>query len=1113
MDRIEAVITASVSLISERNLRRLSAVVGPDGARVLDNFRTRLTEDKQIRPRRGPYKVPQGPFGPVPTLDVIRFDYSVSVGVNPSRGNVVCAFDADENEVARMLEETAELILSVTCFEWKGKQRSERVFQFCRLRLCDFRLTKKGKTVELSFEDPRWWLKIGGVWGEFNIIDDLVDPKELKLFFKPHSLKPDRGKLRPWKYLELIEGILSSEVFTPRWPRKKCPFKIEIAPETKRKSELAGGYDIRLVPVFPRSAKLPYPWERIPLNKRWRGASRTQALESLLRECGLTLAPKPEGSIEIVPALGKIDDAFDDLQDIVKFLSLKRTVHRTEVPERLIVVGSRKHYVHLLKWQDDAAMKQAVQAIKDACDRVKTAASTVPNSATLTSEFKRLMRRFKNRSDLRVLQPVIHDLSGNPRDLFELFKDWFGVAWWLVLTKFLKVIEQGEEKEIRADLLELVEKYWSPTEADKKALEKGVLRGLKPGYWLWACVTEHILRDLCRAFRLPDAVEIKFRWEPDERALAKELGIELEDSRPVPRDRLLPLKSFSTVSILEKATEEEGKFSLTDLGLDAFSTLERKVPLLVGVPAFFRSLTDDQWLNWALSQSPIQTGLRIKTTVSRVLVSGNQNTWIDLPIRFLMPSVDGKHGVVRFRSVPLFGLGSRGTNEHFWAIPFVVPFVVVFAFELKEPDFGPLNHFVYELDRPDWVKHFQPNAVRFVSINDLVEYRSWDGTSNREQLIKLLEKFRDQIWLSVAAEQEKKGAAVELGVLRRVRLGCGITSYKISGSATGAFSMQIEASTGRAAGDLLLPLRVFARALAGEEGPHFWTLDEQMQAEREQYSWLQDSFARGETTHPSRRVWNWSHGGILPIHDPADSGEDVLFASASVDDSEVHVHHLENIGPLLAREPVGTIVNGPLVFAGHVWHTPNIDRAGCGHKHQITGVFWYPYVRAPASVAEGGNVTYVGRTGQSDVSFPEPVELSTGSNQGLVVLSFPYSSSKYGLRVDFQTRQKMSEAPKLLIEYLMPFDSGENAVAYLTLQATLIKQDGAISGATAASTTVSLPETDKPARVYVDLPISDIPDNSFLMVDLIRDISTNGDTYADALYLINVKFVWFGESE
>jgi len=987
---------------------------------------------------------------------ITRFNFSVAPGTAPSRGSVVIV--GKRTKLLNLLEKhySMDILLREITTEAGQVQRLRREIK--RLHIVRYQEEKGAKeeaipadwsVFRIEFEDARWLLRFGGVFGEFNVIQDFdLDGQPI---FREHTLKKD-GK--PWTYRELIERIITSFAFGYQGADQACNRKpIFIGAGVKTTTFSTFGNDLLEV-RFNKDAYKVY--DQCPWNKRWHGAKRNSVLDELLKEAGLELSVNDAGEIIIAPSLKE--------KEIIKVIKPQSEDtprfgwDEGVIPEKLFVVGAPS--VRMEKVEPDFEKMQRLfkkiraEALMNASDLSQ---GFLDEKLTALEELiEKLMPEFAELES--PIEPVVQDLSFRWRNLWGLLAQWDipaqGFLAYLAHRETVKTLQDAIEHEPETGI-DPNRMYPEEQEVAKIYASLGLTVNYRRSK------ASRLLRDALKCFRVSGDIKVKYTYDSELENIrslfvpdAPSGKVSLSDSQ------YKPLRDFlSPIWVKTGKEKRRHRGGTVDLGkMKAQGSIRPKVPMIVWVIDWSKDV-DEQlgWWSTVGEQALASSGDWVKTVAAREEIAKGRT-----PVRIEVPKMlDAKEGVfgfdrrIRFPRIPVLGL-----SEHAWFVPFLTPIGALIAFESHDERLGILNYFIHEVKRPPSIKgKVVKGLFQFVLIRELREYIRCGERVNREELCKLVDEYAPQIW-QAAVKQRSQQITTRVGTLSiEVVPPAGTSvSYRWDGTVG---ETTVEVNTGRRAGAPMLPLK---RRLEVEKAHAKYDLDLFSVDEAIEFADRRGEFAEippsvNDRDDEERRLHNAMHTGVIVMYDPNED-EDVIAVQASLRDPRWHIHDLTKLGPLLAREPVGTRADTAdyqqpeyVILYGHHWYTPNVDHAGCGHTHKVGG-YWYPYVRLPLRFIRPPDTTY----SRADSS-PYP-EVTTVGGHPALKFTTDCADRKVRVYINQINRPKNSDGTPcyfgLLFEYTVDKDEpGSKAVFEFSYTST--KKGDDLTTATTTTKRVYLP--------------------------------------------------------
>lgn len=1053
-------------------------------------------------------------------FEVVEFTMTRQSGVSPSKGSTIILGPPGIATALKtrpfiefdLLEEDLELNSTV-----KRKIRKLKVVRYEEVMP---RLSKKVPAgmlaYKVEFEDFRWILNFGGVFGEFNIIQDFAfDGKPI---FKRHSLKKDGT---PWLYGELISLVLKSLLVSFEGGRENVDCKVifltkgksetrtrAVVAEPQLGSHLTG--DVIDVAFESKETALGnFPW-----NKKWWGTSRRAVLNELLREIGYELSIDDAGDIFIVPQPKQVDVRVSGIEDEK---SPRVGLFKGAVPEKVFVIGAKSVRMELVEAMLPQS-KSYQQTVSDFIEEIGASTSLATANDAIAKFIARKFNELAGTVDYPIW-PAIPDLSGRWRILWDILDQWDidigGFCLWMGSQESIKTLQDNIPHDPpNAALPEVL--YPEEVEFVETLLKLGLPVDCKQ------TKASLLHANAFKAWWLKGPIRVEYNWDAEQKKIISDFAGDVPSgTTELDSEQFLPLRDFlSPIWVFSSKEKEEGKDGLINLfgdskgsraGKHGYGSARQKVRMLAWLPEWSKHLSGQ--LGWYEPRFCESWAKTFKTVASLGYVAPSllrkQGFTLEQPM-----VLDAQKGVIAFANRTRgLRIPNPGLSEHSPFMPFIQPMSLLFAFESHDERLGVLNFFIHEVKRPNKDRFMYPikGLAKFVRIEELREYIRLGESVNREELCNLVDEFAPQIW-DAAVEGRSQRISTRVGTIS-LDASSIYPQSSITWRAKGETSTSIEISSPHKAGMPLLPLkRRIARDWGEKRKDHDLTLFSHDAAS--DFADGRDEFAEKQVLAPDRsseerRLLNAQHFGILGMYDPNED-EDVIAAEVVLARPDWHIHSLSKIGPLLSREPIGQDPAGYgsnefMILYGHFWWTPNVDKAGCGHSHKIGG-FWYPYVRLPLRILTGGPKSSWQRAG-SDL-YPDVT--SVGRVTGLV---FPQGSDKKArLELNVMNRPEQNGEPVkfgLLFEYVFT-DTASDKNAVFQFDYVSHSQGDSVTDPIPSTLTVSL-SIDGDAGVLQKRTLVVFPDGfdawSLSAIDISRP-SHASDTYTGDVIVLGVKPVY-----
>jgi len=269
----------------------------PQFGKYRGGLRTEPVEASEVEKKMGEEIGGVGQLDNVSVFECVDFSYSARLGTNPSGGSVTVI--GPPGSLEKALSEKTRLDIGIV--ETKDGKTTTRQIKKLRIvrwvnispeTLPPFENLRAGryKAYRVDFEDFRFVLRGGGVFGDFNIVEDI--DSEGRMIFRENSLD-EEGK--PWSYRKLVRLILESWAFSWNAGGRNVDARVVFLPSLK--TEVAGE---GLSSQFPADAR--FMLDKYPLNKRWRAAPRNSVVSELLTEVSHDLTVNDEGDFVVIPS-------------------------------------------------------------------------------------------------------------------------------------------------------------------------------------------------------------------------------------------------------------------------------------------------------------------------------------------------------------------------------------------------------------------------------------------------------------------------------------------------------------------------------------------------------------------------------------------------------------------------------------------------------------------------------------------------------------------------------------------------------------------------------------------------------------------------------------------
>jgi hypothetical protein len=1080
-------------------------------------------------------------------VPLISFSYTCTQGVSPSTGTAKVS--GRDVSLARIWLSGEDLSFELNC----DNPLSSLTFKEMHLThvLAEpANAEEKDQVFTLTFEDIRWRLKTGGIFGRFNWVTEFLGKKRA-------DWKIDASTTREGKYVwtyelfikEIIEQLrlrligrdfVHTEVIEPG---EEAAIKIEFRKEQLKRIE---------DPFF---------------NKEWDGKPPSEVLNDLLSEIDWSISVTPEGELDIFPMSGQwtpplTTNLLVDSQD-----GRKGTVP----PDAIYLLGSRKRdqalvranltkFIFLIngiraKIPEDLSSWERMKLIKE---------GEIPGLHTeLVGERGEIPGVFGvSKKDLGLV-PVCPDISGKIRDFFELLDRWavswinasvvyqhsYGASIWQALfgskpddwklvddpkhPGIKKWIHKGEQWmgfEMKdAFMRKHASKHLFPEEEEyikewnREAKAKGFL-----GDFDVLKAKENIAEAFFfRLFQLPEEVEVFYEFTDDDQRACEDFMSEkgvaefrkVKGWQTVPRSYVLPMLD----QIDEELLGEE------DLSPPLKPTEPGKAPRFLGKPVKqadkgHSAEEMEKWLpkiggrkvtigekkgrghhtpikvwGYSFERDPSDPRGLWATTIPRKKTYDYADHWPEL-------------GIIYLKQAPQSLSSVLGLSEHCPFIKGGCPLFCEFVYERKDPRLGPANYYIRELAAPSsFPKIDRPEPVIEVErVDEFVELLDEGISKNKTRLDDIADKFAFEIWEKYCDMSVSEGRYSFAGLLSDHPCG------PVHAVTWEPFTTLLEINT-----DFIkhrsTTLEKRLKEAVEDKKPkrRSW---KDVQEFRLNVRGFARRFMEPGPEEYRRVIYNQAHKGAVGLYDPRES-EDVSFCEAELFDPRTHLHRTDKLGPILCRQPpyAPFVLPGELpgILYGHLWWSPNEDRCGAGHTHAIGG-FWYPWVRVPVKFWDPP-VVVLNNSPSEDIVVPTTAYIPDTLQKGMVFKKTPPPGKKEGANAGIGTELRPEDPAnesKLIVVFDYAYDNtlgSEAKEAVFAFRWGISEPGQSIKTLSEMTLTrVRLPIAADEKNVFrtyglFQIPTSLIKSRGQVVMDFYRDTEHASDTFPGDLYVLGVS--------
>lgn len=903
-------------------------------------------------------------------IPLSSFNFSCSLGIQPSSGSMTTSGQFLSSIAIRTSNlENIEVVLEAEGDEVPGIKKVE----FKKLKIEDFNWTPldapegPDRVYSITFQDQRWRLQKGGVYGYFNKVLRIKDKLELLTTTLDSSEEP-------WTYISLIKKISKDAGVPIEDPRASA-------------TEIAVSAGPQITIDFNSYNRL----DELVLNKEYHGESPADVIAEILQEIGMTLSIMPRGEIIIVPITGTV--LIPPLQGKSRGADSTAGAKYRPIPDRVYLVGGRV--------RDQIKIEPNLTKFDWIKSRYNSGMSDDISSALMTTEGLPDIQ-----SEDYGLEPVCPDITGRIRDFYDLIEKWNltfvdiakvyqahtgtpspkSTPWEYVLSgctddaseemeseqlakRTLRDIKKTVDDYVRAEQeipSSVLDEQYGAATALKEATralraklngiankrEAGARASLYPEEIEF--LSDHpdfnVLEEKCniarqfffKMYQVPKKVKVKYDWSEDSLAKIKSDLVPDAPEGPQTLDRSYILPMIDVIDETrdlpgeDEEEEEESQSHKGESKTEKLQRLKRRFRL------DYQKQTSKERIRarfWCYNYIKVAEGIfSFDFKDFKEISSKTVN---------LIPEL----GIVLFHRAP-YALGDyAGWSEDCPLVFKACPIGAEFTYERKDPRLGVLNFFIYELEKPSDIKGSPPARkkgqnwlIEYEQIDEFVEHLKQGVSLDRLDLIGVAKVFADEIW--------KKRVGVEASRAETL-VPAPINSFPIGPLQsvtwrTSPFSTVFEVNTDyqRFVGSTLTDK--IKRALKEKGIWHRTETPDQHLSERRGFYSLPhtERFQDDER----RILINTPHFGTSIIYDP-DEDEDVIAVSARLKDPVTHTHLKWWLGPLLCREPQGTspatyLADWIPLFGHFWWADSGSDRCPYGHSHKIGG-FYFPYVYFP----------------------------------------------------------------------------------------------------------------------------------------------------------------------
>lgn len=1095
---------------------------------------TRLAEGMAFEQ---PIRQTSAAFSPGTSIPLSSFSFSCSLGVQPSNGSCqISGAYLTINALKNSNLEDVEISVASLGTDVGGAKE----VRFKKLRVVDFSYSPvtapegHDRIYTVNFQDKRWRLRKGAIFGHFNRTERLLD----KIRFIVSTIKEDKT---PWTYMDLIEKAA------------------EMAGVEIQKPELLQEFG-----VGPWVLIEPEALDRLdefPLNKKYEGLSPADVIADLLKDIDFSLTIKPDGSLILCPLIARLV-AMPDKE--VTVTSSSAGAKHVPVPDKVYLVGGRK--------RDQILILPDLNAYGPMISEFLGGLSGDLEFQSITSTFTGSdANPYAIPEGAGGLEPVCYDIAGNIVPFYELIKDWdvsivdasivyqsqepAEGKWRDLLSQTditnlrnLRGLPALEEEEAQKKTAVDETREWSPGET---ALISGLKTELKQirsqirqaENWIkeqqendtqlflseeeQAFLADHPDFDVLetkvkiaqqyffRLYRIPEKVLINYQYSTDEEELRlKYVPDAFVGEEKVPRSYVLPFVPFiDEYRDDTKAEKDEGGAQETESQADkGKSESEKKKPSIDFIPIPMKKKIPIRiWCYGYEKDVKGVWGFSLSHTFEKEVAQDAYD-------------VKPEQGLIFIHKAPYLLANFAGLSEDCPFIPWGCPVGCEIAYDRKDPRLGLLNFYVKKLEKPEIIKAEPPSrseeekVIIFEQIDEFVDILL-DGVSVKgDDLDKLAEGFAGEIWAKAAGLHSWQARSSVPAVILAFPFG---PLQTVSWS-TGPFTTTFEINTDYQAFSHTTLTDRIGKALK-EKG-----LYHRSETEDQLLSYRRGFFSVDQTARflddDRRLLINVPHIGPFCMYDP-DEREDVLAVSARLLKPVPHYHRKWWLGPLLCREPAefspGPELQQPIALYGHFWFTPNQDRCLVGgHRHNIGG-YYFPYVYMPADATPSPIIKnpIKGRRGDMPRAIRLDDEGATGST--IKAENFTDGGSGSGDGDGELLGSELKNIPQdingndmstgLLVEYCIASDPGAATSATFAVEIQLMNKDETYDAPRTQSGYYVLPLADVAAFTLQRQLICDIGNaQDYDQISMLFQRSHNNETedlFRDSVFITDLKIV------
>lgn len=905
------------------------------------------------------------------SFEAVSFNFSNSAGTSPCTGSVEVLVDkkTDEKEWPEIFD-----------IRLRDYEAGTIVF-FNELRTTEIRRPYLKNALEekevwtVSFEDNRWRLQEAKIYGMYNGMKEVFGNK----WQWDKETLDKNGK--PWTYKLLIDQFLELHGLEYSWTFEKAG--TQVSPKFTMRSKVRQGNSKKRA-------------NQHPLNKKWDGRSLAEVMAELLREIRHTCSIDFTGRIIISPV--DEDYSFQNT-DWITENSYRGNKKRTE-PDWVLVVGSRVR--DQIKIMPNMARYNAAFGSNLASqDGIAKSLEKGFTTSVFDEKMSKLGRKKAaiDEEDLG-LEPCCPDITGRIYNIWELAEYWgidlteasvvyqhkYGVTDWETFISGGTINQRQGASESDDDFKKRVAREITKAEKASGSFltpsEKEYLKD-RPDISIFYSKLRILMTYLFRLFRIPKTVSVNYLWDEEQVKILTELAPDAPIGKvSVPREYILPIMEYLNEpqfkfeepyvikgQIVKKKLGSGEESGGDETGQQDNLTERETSDLLKDGPKTTLPGYDEH-PTWVKPEDVLEADkpseidkpdipqempmrervrLRVWTLNHKKVSRGFFGSWTHFTLEpraeDQLPKIDTERGLFLFDKTPWVTSADTPFSESNPFYSRIAPVGVELAYERKDPRLGILNYYVHIVKENKTKRLREYRWYHYETIDDLVEMLREGQTLNREALNKLCNDWEPESQLPRSAHSDSVEFAaiipeVPQGTLHSVSWNVSASSVTTNFEINSGFDPAIKDSFIKK-----LKNELEARKLSV---PHrTWNL---FQKRRGQFDLLNahQHVDSGNDSDERRTLYNCAHKGPVVLYDPKEE-DDVSFCTATLTNPKLHKHDMSWIGPILCREEetqgIGTLQNWVPLY-GHLWWTPNIDKAPCDHKHDVGG-FYYPYVYMP----------------------------------------------------------------------------------------------------------------------------------------------------------------------